>query len=449
MAFQVSTAKISITPPSGMNPYMAGYGQQVGQRTITTDTPYAAPLYARCVILWDSGSPNCMVVLDVLALPPEVHQAIRPKLIALANWASSDIMMGVTHTHNGPVLGSLLDPFISYSISDLDPINAYTTWLETQVVTVVKNALAATKTTVTLDYTVASATFSANREGLPYNETAVPTLTARGTNGKPVAIIFSYGCHPVSAGGQNQWDGDWPQGACTYIESNTSAFALFVQGPAGDQNPTGDVYSWTLRDQLSQAMGSTIVSATKNAGRALTGGIGTSLTSVTLPLDLTNTPANLAAVRACFVTRMANPSGFPSWYIRHAEAMISRIDNNQITTTVVNPLQVWTIDGSTPLTMVFVGSELVSGYAVYFRNLYGGPSDLYIGGYANEVHCYIPANNLLPPLLTTGSYAGGWDTDFPGIAGENLTVYPQIAHFLAGTNGVESTLINAITAQLS
>lgn len=447
MAFKVSTAKLSITPPAGMNPYMAGYGSQGDPRVVTADQPHAQPLYARCTILWDDGSPNGIVTLDILGIPPAVHQALRPKLVALSNWASSDLVLTATHTHNGPVVGRVLDPWIAYGISSLDRVDTYTNWLQDQVVQVVKNALAATRTSVTLDYQVASATFSANREGLPYNETVVPLLTARRSNGTAAAVLFSYGCHPVSAGGQERWDGDWPAGACAAIESSGSTFAQFLPGPAGDQNPSG-LAGWNLRDQLSTAMGNTVSAAAKTAGRVLTGPISSALTTVSLPLDISNTAANLAAVRAAYVTRMANPLGLPAWYMRHAQSMISRIDAGALATSISNPLQVWTIGGGTPLKLVFLGGEIVSGYAVYFRGLYGGASGIFLGGYANEVDCYVPSDALLPPLSVYGSYAGGWDTDFPGIAGGSMTVYPQIAHLKASPNGVQSTLINAVTAQL-
>ena len=52
--------------------------------------------------------------------------------------------------------------------------------------------------------------------------------------------------------------------------------------------------------------------------------------------------------------------------------------------------------------MAFVGGELVSGYAAYFRARHGGANGLYIGGYANEVECYVPANNFLPPWRRRG-----------------------------------------------
>ncbi|WP_341994234.1 hypothetical protein MRBLWH7_002112 [Microbacterium sp. LWH7-1.2] len=449
MAFEISTAKVNITPPPGMNPYIGGYGVQSHPRMVTRDAPHDAPLYARCVILWDGGSPNAIVTLDVLGIPRSVHRAVRPRLVALANWASSDIVLTATHTHNGPVIGESLDPYIAYGLTNLDPIETYTEWLQDKIVAVVTMSLGAAKTTVTLDYRVTAATFSQNRAGLPYNETAVPIITARAANGSRKAVIFSYGCHPVSAGWQEEWDGDWPGGACAAVESATGAFALFLPGPAGDQDPVG-ARSWALRDAHSAQLGSAVVTASATPGRQLSGPLYTSLRDVVLPLDITATPANLAVVRSVFVTRMSNPQGFPAWYPRHAESMISRIDSGDFDTAVVNPSQVWQIGGSPALRMAFVGGELVSGYAVYFRARYGGANGLYIGGYANEVTCYVPANNLLPPLAPPwGSYEGGWDADSSGVAGGSMTVYPQIAHFRAGASGVEAATISALVSQLA
>ena len=449
MSFQISTAKVEITPAPGANPYMAGYGVQATARTVERDAPYADPLLARCVILWDDGKPHAIVSLDVLGIPRSMHLAIRPRLVALADWPSSRIVLVATHTHSGPVIGDVLNPFIAYGLVDLTLVRQYTAWLQDRIVDVVRTALAATRTSVTLAYRVTSADFSRNRAGLPTVETAVPVITAKTGNGTLRAVLFSYGCHPVSAGWQEQWDGDWPGGACAVIEDQTSAFAMFLPGPAGDQDPAG-VRGWNLRDSLSQAMGVAVTTATQSAGRTMPGPISSAIREVTLPLDITPTPANLAAVRAAFVDRMGNPDGQPAFYQRHAEMMITRIDSGGYDVSVINPSQVWRIGASPELRMAFVGGELVSGYGAYFRARYGGTNGLYIGGYANEVECYVPANNLLPPLAPPyGSYEGGWDSDYPGIAGGSMTVYPRIGRFKAGSSGVESALISAVTAQLN
>jgi hypothetical protein len=449
MAFAISTAKADITPRPGANPHMAGYGVQGGLRVVQSDEPYAQPLYARCVVIWDSGSPNAIISLDLLGIPRGMHQAVRSRLVQLATWASSDIVLVASHTHNGPVVGDALDPYVGYDLLNLDLVESYTAWLQDRIVSVVSEALGGARTAVTLDYRVASASFGFNRVGLPTVETAVPVLTARRSNGTPRAVLFSYGCHPVSAGWQERWDGDWPAEACDVIERDTGAFALFLPGPAGDQDPAG-VRSWTLRDAHGDSLGRTVGTAARSGGRALAGPISSQIREVRLPLDITATAANLAAVRSAFITRMQNPAGQPAWYQRHAQSMITRIDSGTYATSVPNPSQVWRIGGSPALKMAFVGGELVSGYAAYFRARHGGVNGLFIGGYANETNSYIPANNFLPPLAPSwGSYEGGWDPDSPGIAGGSMTVYSQIAHFRGGSTGVEAVIINALAQQLA
>ena len=451
MSFKVSTAKVDITPLPGVNPYMGGYGVQSGPREVTSDDPYSQPLYARCVVIWDDGHPFAIVSLDILGIPRAVHLAVRGRLVQLTAWTSSDIVLLASHTHNGPVIGRTLDPFITYDMgpAELAQVDAYTAWLEDRIVAVVGNALASPGTAVTLEYRVASAEFAVNRVGLPTVETDVPVLTARRADGALRAVLFSYGCHPVSAGWQELWDGDWPAEACDVVEDESGAFALFIPGPAGDQDPAG-VRSWALRDDHGNTIGYTALDAAESPGRELSGPISTDLREATLPLDIEDTPGNLAAVRAAFQIRMLNPAGLPAWYQRHGEAMSDRIDDGTYATSVQNPSQVWRIDGDPGLQLAFVGGELVSGYGAYFRQRYGGVEELLIGGYANETNSYIPANNFLLPIAPSwGSYEGGWDSDSPGIAGGSMTIYPQIAHFLAGDSGVESAIIDALTEQLS
>jgi neutral ceramidase len=448
-AMAVSTAKLDITPTLTMNPYMGGYGTDNGGRKATTGTPYAdMPLYARCTVLWDNGRPKAIATADVLAFPRSMHQNIAHRVQSLnTSWAPSDFVLTATHTHNGPALIDVLNPYIAYGLTDLTPLANYSKWLQDQMVAVVNAALNAPQTPCALDYQVITQNFSYNRENLPYVETAVPMLVARAPGGEPVAVLFGYGTHPVSAGLQTQFDGDYAAEAVSWVEDTTGAFAQFLLGPAGDQDPVGSPRDFDLRNQLGSQLGHAVIAAVARAGRPATGPILTSYQEVSLPLDITDTPENLAAVRAAYVARLSN-SALPPWFARHASVMIKQIDFRTFQTAVPLPTQVWTLQGNPLLRIALTGGELVSGYAVYFRNLYGGPNGLWIGSYANEVPAYVPSNELLPPIRIGGSYAGGWDIDYPGIAGGSMTVYAHLSHCLADPEGVESTLIAALSEQL-
>lgn len=437
---KISTAKIEITPNRATNPFLAGYGVDT-PRQVTTDTPNT-PLFIRCLILWDDGKPYVFVVADVLGFSRPLHQAIRARVLALhPELISSRFILHTTHTHNGPVLTEKLEPFISYNLSDLTRVERYSAFLEDQIVGLVRIALGSPQTTGTLDYQSACANFAFNRAGLPHVETDVPTLTVRNSDGAPIAVLFSYGCHPVSTGILHKYDGDYPAIACQIIEQQTGALALFVLGPAGDQDP-GPRRGESLRDELGQQLSGTVLEAIRQVGRPLAGILQTKYTEVSLPLELNQAPTHLAELRAQYMIRQAN-TALPGYYRRHAERMIQQIDAGTFETRVMLPIQLWQFAGNPDLRMVLTGGELVSGYGAYFRARYRADG-LLLAGYTNEVPAYIPTDTLLPPGRTGGSYEGGWDTDFPALAGGSQTVYDYISHFPAGANGVEARMIAAL-----
>jgi hypothetical protein len=391
------------------------------------------------------------VTADVLGFGRVTHQRIRAQAEAFGV-ARSDFVLTATHTHNGPVLTDPIDPYILYNTNSaqLNQIRAYTDRLVADIGNLVAATLAAPRTACTLDYQVVDENFAYNRESLPYVERDVPVLVARSLAGSPLAVLFGYGCHPVAAGAQSLFDPDYPGEAVSWIEDLTGCFAQFLLGPAGDQDPNQSG-TWDLRNALGSDLGHTVINALSVPGRPVTGPINTSYRDITLPLDVTDTPSNLAAARANYVNRL-NTEGLSSYVGRHAKTMIGQIDNHSFATTVPLPLQVWKLSGETPLRIVFTGGELVSGYGVYYRARYGGTNGIWVSGYANEIPAYIPSDELLythPGI----HYACGWTTDYPGMAGSSMSAYGWIGHFLGrppGTtgNGVEQIMLTQITAML-
>ncbi|WP_152546774.1 neutral/alkaline non-lysosomal ceramidase N-terminal domain-containing protein [Amycolatopsis orientalis] len=438
----IAVGKVDITP--GLGIALAGYAG---------DSPRAAtgvnrPLYARCTIIWDAGIPNVIVTADILAFPRTIHQAIRTRITALGV-ASSDFVLTATHTHNGPVINDDVTAYTLYNIADPSPerdaIRAYVARLQDQIVDLVRETLTETPTACTLDYQVADEDFSYNREGLSSVERDLPVLVARTLDGAPIAVLFGYGCHPVSGPGVTLIDPDYPGLAVSVIEDDAGIFAQFLTGTAGDQNPR-NASSWPALTADGTDLGQTVLNTLSAPGRPISGPILTAYRDVDIKLDITDTPDNLAVARANFAVRQANS---PGWISRHAEIMINQIDAHSFTFSTPVPVQVWRFAGGTPLRMVMIGGEPVSGYAAHCRDNYGGSDGIWISGYAGEVPAYLPSDEL----LTTGGalhYACGWSTDYPGMGGGAMCAYGLIAHYLRNTqgNGVEHTLIAALTAML-
>lgn len=440
-AFLVSTSNVDITPTVGYA--MGGYGTDAVRESQAINEP----LRARCTILWDSGTPRVIVTADVLAFGRVMHQQIRSRITALGV-ASSDFVLNATHTHNGPVLREKLDPYISYNISDLSAINFYSDSLVNKITDLVRSALAAPRTSVTLDYFVLDEDFSYNREPpLAYVERDVPVLVARDSAGKPRAVIFSYGTHPVAANLQYEFDPDYPSEAIKTIEAAYPGVAAqFVLGPAGDQDPKNTAGGFIGADAYGRDLGLTITNAIGTPGAPMAGPISTAISEATLPLDITDTPSNLQAVAAAYDARASRTTGY---YQRHAQVMADQARTHSFVSTIPLPIQRWKFSGANGLTMIFCGGEVVSGYAVYFRRQLGGSARLWFTAYANEVPAYIPSDEL----LDHASYGGGWDADSPGLAGGSMTIYKYMGHFLgrsAGTttNGVEQVVIAKIQALL-
>lgn len=450
--YQVATRKIDITPSAGFP--MGGYGVE-GR----TSTGVNEPLMARCTVIWDEGTPNVIVTADVLAFGSTMHRNIRAKVVQLGV-ANSDFVLTATHTHNGPALIEKLDPQISYNSSaqDLQKIATYSSQLVTKIVQLVSNTLAAARTTCTLDYHVVGANFSFNRAGLSYEERDVPVLVARESDGTPRAVLFGYGAHPVAAGQQAMFDPDYPAEAIKRIEEmSVRTFAQFMLGPAGDQNPSvpDGPSPFIASDSLGDSLGRSVRAAITNVGRVISGGISTNYRVISLPLDVTNTPQNLASVAAAYDARAVSDAPFPDWERRHATKMAQAARDRTFDTTVDLPLQVWKFSGGAGLKIVFAGGEIVSGYAVYFRVRNGGSAQLWFNGYSNEVPAYIPSNELLNRQgQGLGGYEAGISPDQAGLAGGSMAVYNHFGHFLrkmsaSSPDGVEEKVISALTNMLA
>lgn len=446
----VSTARADITPTAMAE--MGGYATLTGPRLATGTY---SPLMARVLILWDPD-PHAIVTLDAGTLAPAWHQALRPRLVGLADWASADISILCTHTHNAPMTVSHPDPWITYGATDLSACEQYWDDLADTVFDLVSDALDAPQTTVTLDYQSIVQNWSSLRESLGYTETAVPVLAMRdATTGQPRAVLIGYGCHAVTAGEQTQWDGDYPAVACAVVEATyPNCHVQFAAGSGGDQDPVG-TRGWALRAKLGSQLGVAAVAALGTPGRTLTGPITTSLTSVAVPLDVPANATERAARLATYAMRGTNPGGvYPAYYVRHSGVAIAQINAGIEPHTVEIPIQVWRLGGSSMLRMLFMGGEPVSGYGLWARNHYGGVSGVMVIGYANAVPCYVVGNPQLPPPLgldNNGSYGGAHNTDDRRAVGESGCVYGMCWHLMPGLGpgSAEKTVIDALTAVLA
>lgn len=438
----VTSGSAVITPPVGTP--MAGYGVDAPRLAKAV----RAPLKARCTILWMDGRPWVLLTADVLGYTHRFHEAVRGQVVDLGV-ATADFVFTATHTHNGPLIADDPTNYTLYTVADgsaeASAAAAYRTWLQDVLVALVAETLQRPRTACTLDYQVAAESFSINREGVGQAETAVPILVARRLDGRPVAVLFGYGCHPVAGGIRTSIDPDYPGVAAGLVEETLGVTAQFITGAAGDQDPPEDDRGWELSMELGRRLGNVVLGCLSEPGRPVSGPFVTALRDVELPLAV----VEVGSLAASLADRLTQPD-LPGWKRRHAEMLLDRLAAGEPLENAVRlPLQVLSFPATSeapPLHLVFTGGELVSGYADLLRSHYGGDEGIWISAYANAVPAYLPTDEL----LARGGihYACGWDDDHPLLPGGAACAYGLPGPFRRSDEpgGVEPTLVTAIDA---
>jgi neutral ceramidase len=417
------------------------------------------PLHARCLVIWDDQYANIIVCADVLGISNAMRGRILTRVTTLIAalrpnvefGGKGDFVLAATHTHKAPAVIDVQPPYIMWGLAgdDLAKVAAYSTRLEDRIMEAIQGALDHTrKKECTLEYGTGSTGVAKNRSDTradAWKETAVPILIARSTTPEktPIAVLFGYGCHPLSDVGK-WWDSEYPGRACRLLEEEwrECQFALFLQGASGDQAPkeqdadNGTTLATVVRGVLSKT------------NRPINGSIQSSVTMVQLPVFLPDEEE----LKAAYTARCG--SSDPPLK-RHAEVMLRKIPGSY-REPVMLPVIVWhfmlPLD-TPPLKIVFIGGELVSGYAKTLRTAIGENAHLMIVAYANGMPGYVPTDDFLPPKtaasVTYPNYEGGWNDDTPRIAGTSQIGYGQFARYLTngeveGRDGLQKTLDRAI-----
>ena len=399
LAMSVMTLDVTPEAPPSPSLWMAGYGWV--PRGNSVPPAIARPLRAHCAVIYDNGVPNILLRADVVSFPRSVHQQIRTAVVqAGLVQNSSDFMLAASHTHSGAFIGDRPDPYILMNLqpADVSAVDTYTSQYVDDLVNLVKQTAALAPTPVSLSYGVGQAPIAINRTGLPYTLPDVPVLLATRTdNGSPFAVLFGHACHGVCRGNDEVYDSDHCGYASQQIEAALGVPALFFQGAAGDQNPSG-TFGPDLVVSAGQTLADAVVSTAQGTGLTpVTGPILTSYTEIELPFTVDTTdPTQLSNLRAIFQWRIDNiDASNPGYHdgdiatVRHANVMVRQIDAGTLPNSIPMPIQCWKLGG---LTILAVANELISGYAVALQSL--GVSPLWIIAYANEVSCYVSGDEL-------------------------------------------------------
>ncbi|MBI3407046.1 MAG: neutral/alkaline non-lysosomal ceramidase N-terminal domain-containing protein [Planctomycetes bacterium] len=424
--WKAGLGKAIITPQKPM--WMAGYASR--------DKPAESKLHdlwAKALILEDTaGKRAVLVTLDLVGIDRAMSRNICKALRDRFGFARENIILSVSHTHTGPVVGNNLNEMFFLAPEQQARVKEYADFLPRQIVKAVadadKNTAAAE-----ISWGIGRATFAVNRRNnkepdVPKLKEAgqlkgpvdhdVPVLTVCEPGGRLRGIVFGYACHATVLA-FFQWSGDYPGFAQIELEkAHPGAVAMFFGGCGGDQNPLPRRTVALAEDygkQLARAVESVIE---KKALRPVGGVLSTRYAEIPLPFGELPSREELAVSAQSKNKHVAH----------QARKLLEKLQEKQeIPASYPYPVQVWSIGAD--LDLVALGGEVVVEYALRIKKELR-PGKTWVMGYANDVMAYIPSLRV----LKEGGYEGGGAMVYYGLP----TVWSP---------RVEETIIEAVHAE--
>ncbi len=223
---QLRAGVSALALPLALGQPMMGYGLRTAPAAALHD-----PLHARALYL--SGRSDCLILsLDVCLIAPSQADFVRAQLEHETGIPRERILVACIHTHAGPDTG------IAALAAGKPAPAAAALLLDTAVRAggaAVRNAAPAR-----LSLGRAEARIGANRSvaGGPCDPEAL-VLRVDDARGAPLAVLYSYGCHPTALGPENlAWSADWPWAAGRAIaEALPGAEPVFLLGAHADVDP--------------------------------------------------------------------------------------------------------------------------------------------------------------------------------------------------------------------
>ncbi|HEX6509120.1 MAG TPA: neutral/alkaline non-lysosomal ceramidase N-terminal domain-containing protein [Chloroflexota bacterium] len=231
-------AKVEITPPPGEQ--MWGYENRAKPATGRLD-----PLYARVIILDAKSRRIALVALDLgRVFGPASLDQLRA---AAQRDGISCLLVTASHTHSGPVVQ---DEYRNGTPAwERKALSGIEEALQRAAGNLVDARLGVGNGTTYIGHNRLKVNEDGTVSWFETNQTQIPTAPVDPTvsilridraDGRPLAVLVNYSCHPVVFGPDNlQYSADYPGVMVHSVEDalGGDAVAFFLQGAPGDINP--------------------------------------------------------------------------------------------------------------------------------------------------------------------------------------------------------------------
>ena len=238
-------ARIDITPPLGLR-------LQGAIRRVEGADGIESNLLATALVLADNDNKIVIVDCDLIGFDRPLAEEIRSKIGAKVGTAATDVLLGATHTHNGPstARGIAGGPHhVPVRDGEIEQLDTYIENLTLQLVGLAEMADAGGQA-VRVGAGHDEANVAINREEIDaedgkilvgrnpegVTDRSVDVLRIDDLAGDPVAVIVAYAAHPVVMGFLQYWySQDYPGVVRRIVEDAIEAPCLFLTGAAGNQ----------------------------------------------------------------------------------------------------------------------------------------------------------------------------------------------------------------------
>jgi len=392
--WHVGLAKTIITPREPM--WMSGYANR--------DKPAEGKvhdLWAKAIALQDAGGKrSVLVTMDLVGIAKDLSDDICADVQKQHGLDRSAIMLTVSHTHCGPVVGNNLITMYNLDAKQQKLVDDYAKELRERLVALVGDALKDLRP-AQLTWGNGQATFATNRRNNVETNVPklrdlgqlkgpvdheVPVLCIREPGGKVRGIVFGYSCHATVLQFY-QWCGDYPGFAQLELEKRyPGAIALFHAGCGADQNPLP-----RRTVELAEKYGGKLADAVERVLQAPMTPVAPALKTVYECIDL---PFGDLPTRDKIVQDTMNKNVYIAL---RAKKLLGELEKDRsLRQTYPYPVQTWQIGD---LTWIALGGEVVVDYSLRLKKELG---KVWVTGYANDVMAYIPSLRV----LKEGGYEG-------------------------------------------
>ncbi len=393
--WQVGVARTVITPKQSM--WMSGYGARN-----KPSEGKVHDLWAKAVVLQDAKGARCaLVTMDLVGIDRELSEGVLADVRKQHGLSREQVMLSVSHTHCGPVVGKNLIAMYSFGEKQHQLVIDYTKTLHAQLVDLVGSAIKDLKP-AQVSWNNGHTTFATNRRNnkeadvpklremgklLGPVDHDVPVLCVRASDGKVRAVVFGYACHATVLSFY-QFCGDYPGFAQLELEKRyPGSTALFFTGCGADQNPLprrtvalAEGYGKQLADAVAQVVSKPM--------KPLAPAVRATDARIDLPFG------DLPTREKIVLDTMSKNTYIAS----RARMLLKEIEKTgSLKKTYPYPVQTWRLGDD--LTWISLGGEVVVDYSLRLKKELG---KVWVTGYANDVMAYIPSLRV----LKEGGYEG-------------------------------------------